>query len=138
MPEESHDSTARQWAIEAKGIAAEAIGAVRSLENAVEREMAEVRRSFANGMVVVNENDKKNSDQTSSSETRMKADMTAMEGRLNTKISESEVRTISAINDIKSVVSAGSSKFWDLGAKILFALVAAGFAIVMLYVKSHP
>jgi len=81
------------------------------------------------GLATVRDNDVRNS-----------AGMIAMEGRLNTKISETEGRMIIAINEVKAAVSSGSTRFWDTSTKIILSLVAAIFSIAMLYVTlgRHP
>lgn len=91
-------------------------------------------KQLANGMGVVIQND-----------TRVNTLLTAMEQRLNTKISESEGRQLGAIAELKSMFTSisqsYSTKGWDFLSRVVFGVSAFACAILLAYIAligKHP
>lgn len=69
--------------------------------------------------------------------TEMNSTLVAMEGRLNIKISESEGRTVMAINELKgslsSIQGTYSARFWDIFMRVTLGAFASCGVLLMAY-----
>lgn len=117
---EQHEDTV------ARGKANEALQAIRSLQNIMDVKFAEVWRRFDDSALATTNSETRTNQSQVAGESRLKGEMSAIEGRL-----------LFAINELKTAMNTQtaqySNRFWDTTTKIVGGLIAALWAVAYAY-----